>query len=235
MLNTKDLDLGSASPVVFPFQKWQLVASSSKEAIIYLLDANAIGGGVAATERNAMPDHHTPLHASRWANDEQQLWGRGVWGAMATWEDAQSDRWLIAPMWGAPSKDAPKFQYSYGSVDKGSVMAFKLAVQNDKPTLVPMWISRDMHVPDPPVVANGVVYVIATGENTRQGGFFLPDVRAKPVDHAIFYAFDAATGKELYSSGDIIDSWTHFNGPAVANGSIYFTTHDGKVYAFGLK
>jgi outer membrane protein assembly factor BamB len=234
MLNTKDLDLGSASPVVFPFQKWQLVAGSSKEAVIYLLDADAIGGTVDG-ERNAAADHHTPLHASRWANDEQQLWGRGVWGAMATWEDAQGGRWLVVPMWGAPSKASPKFEYSYGAVEKGSVMAFKLAVQDGKPTLIPAWMSRDMHVPEPPAIANGVVYVIATGENTRQGGFFLPEVRAKPVDHAILYAFDATTGRELYSSGDLVDSWTHFNGPAVAKGRVYFTTHDGKVYAFGLK
>jgi hypothetical protein len=39
-LNGKDLDLGSASPVVFPFQKWTLVASAAKESVITLLDAN---------------------------------------------------------------------------------------------------------------------------------------------------------------------------------------------------
>src|SRR5205085_9497683 len=84
MLNTKDLDLGSASPVVFPFQKWQLVASSSKEAVIYLLDANAIGGGAAANERNAIPHHHTPRHAPRGGNDEPPPRGRGLWVARAT-------------------------------------------------------------------------------------------------------------------------------------------------------
>jgi len=34
-------------------------------------------------------------------------------------------------------------------------------------------------------------------------------VRAKPVSHTIFYALDAATAKELYSSGEQIDSWSH--------------------------
>jgi PQQ-like domain len=224
-LNQKDLDLGSASPVIFPFQKWTLVATSAKESTIFLLDANNLGG----------QDHHTPLFHQRYANDEAQLWGRGVWGSMSTWEDAQGRRWLAAPIWGPPSKDAPKFQYTYGPADKGSLMAFQLGVDNDKPTLIPVWMSRDMHVPDPPLIANGVVFAMATGENTRQGGYFPPEVRAKPVSHLIFYAFDAETGKELYSSGDMIDGWTHFAGLAISKGRVYFCTSDAKVYAFGLK
>jgi outer membrane protein assembly factor BamB len=114
-------------------------------------------------------------------------------------------------------------------------MAFRLTVENEKPALAPVWMSRDMHVPDPVVVANGVVFVLSTGENTLQGGFFPPEVRAKPHSHAIFYALDAATGKELYSSGDQIPSFTHFGGLAVSKGRIYFCTWDAKVYSFGLK
>jgi outer membrane protein assembly factor BamB len=224
-LNSKDLDLGSASPIVFPFQKWKLVATSSKEATIFLLDANSVGGR----------DHHTPLYQLKWGNDENRLWGRGVWGSMASWEDATGGRWLAVPMWGPPSKDAPKFQHTNGDVEEGAVMTFRLAVESDHPTLVPVWMSRDMHVPDPPVIANGVVLCVATGENTRQGGYFPAEVRAKPAGHAILYALDAETGKELYSSGDSIPSWVHFNGLAVSKGRIYFGTWDGSIYAFGVK
>src|SRR5207248_2371925 len=39
---------------------------------------------------------------------------------------------------------------------------------NDKPALLPMWVSRNLSVPDPPVVGNGVVFAISTGENTLQ-------------------------------------------------------------------
>lgn len=224
-LNKRDLDLGSASPIIFRFQKWQLVATSSKQAQIFLLDANSLGGA----------DHHTPLFSARYGNDEDRLWGRGVWGSMAAWEDSQGQRWLAVPMWGPPSKEAPEFQYTYGPAGEGSIMTFRVEVQNEKPALVPVWISRDMHVPDPPVIANGVVFAIATGENTRQGGYFPADVRAKAISHTILYAFDATTGKELYSSGDTIDSWSHFSGLAVSKGRIYFCTWDGQVYAFGVK
>jgi outer membrane protein assembly factor BamB len=153
---------------------------------------------------------------------------------MSSWQDAQGDRWLIVPMWGTVSQMAPAFPYSYGAANEGSIMAFRLGVQEEKPTLIPVWMSRDMHVPDPAVIANGVVLSVASGENTRQGGYFPAQVRAKPFGHAILYAFDAATGKELYSSGDLIDSWAHFGGLAVSKGRVYFCTWDGNVYAFGV-
>jgi len=227
-LNAKDLDLGSASPVVFPFQKWTLVASAAKESAIALLDADHIGGA----------DHRTPLYLSpRWGNDEVLLGGRGLWGAMATWQDAQNRRWLLLPLWGPPSKDAPKFQYTYGDPQQGSVMAFEVRLDADKgtPMLAPVWISRDMHVPDPPVVANGVVYALQTGENTEQGRGATAKTRSTPVSHAILYALDGATGKQLYSSENLIDSWTHFSEPVVAAGQVYVSTWDGRLYAFGLK
>jgi hypothetical protein len=37
----------------------------------------------------------------------------------------------------------------------------------NKGTLVPIWMSHDKHVPDQPVLANGVVYALQTGENTE--------------------------------------------------------------------
>ena len=225
-LNTKDLDLGAAGPVIFPFKQFTLVASSAKQSVLYLLDANNLGG----------KDHHTPLYQSpRWGNDEILLAGRGVWGAMASWEDPGGRRWILMPMWGPPSKDAPAFKYTYGDAPEGSVMAFEVVVDNDKVKAVPTWRSRDMHVPDPPVVANGVVYALQTGENTLQGSGATAKFRSTPVTHAILYAFDAENGKELYSSKETIPGWTHFSEPVVAGGQVYVATWDGKIYAFGLR
>ncbi len=227
-LNAKDQDLGSANPAVFRFDKWTVVASAAKESAIALLDADNLG----------TMDHHTPLYLSpRWGNDEFLLAGRGLWGAMATWQDGQGKRWLLMPVWGPPSKDAPKFQFSYGDAGQGSVMAFEVRMDPDKgkPTLVPTWMSRDMHVPDPPVVANGVVYALQTGENTEQGQRATAKFRSTPITNAVLYALDAETGKELYSSDKLIDSWTHFSEPVVAFGQVYVSTWDGRLYAFGLK
>jgi outer membrane protein assembly factor BamB len=111
-------------------------------------------------------------------------------------------------------------------------MAFEVRMDSDKekPTLDPLWISRDMHAPDPPVVANGVVYALQTGKNateSRSGGKLT-------TPNAVLYAFDADTGRQLYSSEKLIGSFTHFSEPVVAGGKVYVSTWDGEVYAFGL-
>jgi outer membrane protein assembly factor BamB len=273
-LNGHDLDLGSASPVIFPFGKRTLVASAAKEGVVYLLDADALGGGFR--------EHSKPLYQSpRLGNDEVLLGGRGVWGAMATYQDPQGQRFLYVPMWGPPSKTGPQYPYHYDDAPHGSVMAFRVTAEDDKLSMVPAWISRDLQVPDPPVVANGVVYAIQTGEQTIQNpargdttadleklmaeaarsGRGGPDgppaagrggrgqgsaeaeaaalqaakFRATPVSNLILYAFDAETGKQLYSSEKIITNWVHFSEPVVALGKVFVVSFDAHVYAFGLK
>jgi hypothetical protein len=225
-LNKTDLDLGSGNPVVFPYGEWTLAAVVGKESVIYLLDANNLGG----------PDHHTPLYTSpRWGNDEAKLHDRGIWG-ITTGQDAQGRRWLYAPMLGPAAKDAPKFQQSYGPADQGSTMAFEVRMNaaTNKPTLIPMWMSREMHAPEPPTVANGVVYVLLSGKTSDESR---GAIKAPPgLDpNAVLYALDAETGRELYSSNKLISSFTHFNQPVVAGGQVYVCTWDGKIYAFGLK
>jgi len=225
-LNKTDLDLGSANPVVFPFANWTLVTSAGKEAVINLLDAKNLGGA----------DHHTPLYTSpRWGNDEAKLHDRGIWG-MTAWQDPQGRRWLYVPMLGPPAKQAPKFQQSYGPADQGSIMAFEVALDTgtNKPTLVPRWMSREMHAPESPTVANGVVYALLSGKTSDESrGTIKPPPGLNP--NAVLIAVDAETGRELYSSGTLITSFTHFNEPVVAGGQVYICTWDGKVYAFGLK
>jgi outer membrane protein assembly factor BamB len=51
----------------------------------------------------------------------------------------------------------------------------------------------------------------------------------------VLYAFDAKTGKTLYTSGDAMTKWTHFSGLAVADGRVYAVDHDSRLYCFGLK
>ncbi len=229
-ITKKDLDMGCISPVVFPFKSWQLVAASGKEGAIFLLDAAALGG----------PDHRTPLFRARYSNDDIDFAGRGAWGAMSTWEDPEGRRWLYAPTWGPLSKDAPKFQYTNGPAPNGSIMGFELGVENNKPALIPVWISRDFSLPEPVVIAGGVVFALSNGENARQvrddGALLSSPERIKTkTGNAVLYALDAPTGKELYSSGGAIDSWTHFSGLSLADGKIYVSTYDSRVYAFGLK
>jgi len=97
-----------------------------------------------------------------------------------------------------------------------------------------------MSAPEPVVVANGVVSVLSNGENVRQArddGTLMTstDRIITKTGNAVLYALDAATGKELWSSGDLIVSWTHLSGLALSYGRIYVTVFDSRVYSFGLK
>ncbi len=230
-MTRKDLDLGNLTPAVFDYKGRELVAAAGKEGVIYLLDAANLGGA----------DHRTPLFRSPlYANEQIDFAGHGFWGAFATWQDPAGDRWLFAPALGPKASPSPEFKMKNGDAPHGSIMAFKVEDQDGKPALTPMWISRDMNVPEPPVVTNGVVFAVSNGEFTGQakesGGLYSSEERIKAhVGKAVLYAFDAATGKELFSSGDAMQSFTHFSGIAVSAGHVLVTTFDNTLYSFGLK
>jgi outer membrane protein assembly factor BamB len=229
-LNRKDLDLGSLSPVFFHFKQWDLIAGGGKEGRLALLDAKSLGG----------PNHHTALFVTPvLANEDLYSAGRGFWGALATWEDGLGTRWLYAPSWGPVSSKAPAFPVRNGDTNDGALMAFKVEEKDGKPILTPAWLSRNMDLPEPPAVANGIVFSVSSGENGLQAdseGHLMDSAqRIKTAPgHAVLYAFDAETGKELYNSGPAMPAIAHFSGIAVSNGRVFVTTLDSNVYSFGI-
>lgn len=230
-ITRKDLDMGNMTPAVFDYKGRELVAAAGKQGLIYLLDAKKLGGD----------DHRTPLFRSPlYTNEGMDFAGHGFWGAFATWQDPSGTRWLYAPAIGPVASQAPPFAMKNGDTPHGSIMAFKVEDKDGKPALTSTWISRDMNVPEPPVIANGVVFAISNGEFTGQakpnGGLYSSKERADlHSGNAVLYAFDAATGKELFSSGNTIESFTHFSGVAVASGHVLVSTYNNTVYSFGLK
>ncbi len=62
----------------------------------------------------------------------------------------------------------------------------------------------------------------------------VPARRVPTSRRAALYALDGQTGKELWSSGNQIESWNHFSGLTVANGRAYIATFDGTLYCFGV-
>jgi outer membrane protein assembly factor BamB len=238
-ITREDLDISSASPVWFSYQNFNLLAVGGKEAVVYLLDADALGA----------KDHHTPLFITPLlGNDERDLQQEGIWGALSAWRDDDGGTWVYVPIWGPMAKHAPNFPIANGPNSHGSVMAFKVELDRatNTPTLAPAWVSGDFKLPDPPIVANGVLFAVATGENpaqTRPGAHdqnwkknLLTDKeKAENTRNAVLYALDAKTGKVLYQSGDAIATWVHFSGLALADGRVYAVDHDSNVYCFGLK
>ncbi len=93
-----------------------------------------------------------------------------------------------------------------------------------------------MSVPEPPIVANGVVFALSSGEFTRQiapdGHTYSSQERRQLSNgHAVLHAFDAATGAELFSSGPL-PSFTHLGGIAVSAGRVFVTLNDGSAAMF---
>jgi outer membrane protein assembly factor BamB len=225
-LRKKDFDLGAASPVYFGWRNRNLIAHGAKEGIVYLLDADRLGGA----------DHQTTLYTTpRLGNDRAMCCeGLGIWGGVSTARDTGGQTWLYVPMGGPPAAAGAKFPITNGDNPRGSVMAFKVAAdpQSGNPMLEPAWISGDFNLPSPVVIANGVVLGLSTGENAMQRGG--EALRLKNTRPAVLKALDAETGKELYNSGDAMASWVHFSGLAVSNGKVFAVDHDSNVYCFGL-
>jgi outer membrane protein assembly factor BamB len=132
-------------------------------------------------------------------------------------------------------------------------MAFTVVEDNrtQQPILRPAWISPDFNLPDPPVVANGVLFALATGENPQQThvqglmhfknveewkqNLLTTEQRATGTRPAVLYALDAKSGKLLYQSGTAMKSWVHFSGLAVSDGRVFAVDHSSRIYCFGLK
>ena len=225
----RDLDM-EVTPAVFDYKGRELLATSSKECRVFLLDSKSLGGA----------DHRTPLYRSPLVcNEEINFASAGVWGSMASWEDSSGTRWVLTPFWG-PVHPEFKVPLSYGAVTHGAVVAFKVVEKDGKTVLEPAWMSRDMNLAEPPVIANGVVYAYGNGESTVQAtadGGLTANTSAKRIadsTHAVIFALDGQTGKELWSSGNQITSFAHFAGLSIANGRIYLGTFDSTLYSFGL-
>jgi outer membrane protein assembly factor BamB len=226
----RDLDM-QVTPAVFRYKGKELMIDAGKECRVYLMDTESIGGD----------DHRTPLYRTPLiCNEEVNFASAGIWGSMATWEDARGTRWALTPFWG-PKHSKFSASIEYGPVKFGAITAFTVEEKAGKWMLKPAWISRDMNHAEPPVIANGIIFAYGSGEDTDQAKFDIglaynqAEYRINGSTHAVLYALDAQTGKELWSSGEQIASWSHWGGLSVANGRVYLNTFDGVQYCFGVK
>jgi outer membrane protein assembly factor BamB len=195
----------SASPVAFIDKEKELIAAPGADGGLVLLDGTSLGG----------PDHHTPLAQTGKLSKGAK---RGAWEGLATWQDKAGAFWVMASIDG-PVDPGTKFANDNGPATHGSIVAFQVEEKDGHTMLTPSWISRDLVNPAPPVIANGVVFALEGGNSSG---------------HATLYALDAATGKQLYTSGDAIQTYSHLAGMSVGDGHLFFTTHDNTLYSFGI-
>ncbi len=226
-LSRRDLDMNT-TPAIFPYKGRDLIVASGKEGRYFVLDSKSMGGA----------DHMTPLFRSELiSNKNVNFQTEGTWGSISSWLGKDGTRWVLGPTGGVAAVPFPK---SYGPTPNGGVVAFKLTDKGGKTQLEPAWLSRNMMTSEPPIIVNGVVFVLAAGEftgqtNDEQGGLYSAADRIKRSVPAKLFALDAITGKELYSSGDQVTSFLHQAGPSTAGDQVIFGTFDGTIYSFGLK
>jgi outer membrane protein assembly factor BamB len=122
--------------------------------------------------------------------------------ALASWQSPDGVRWLLA-------------------ASQGAVTAWKIVERDGAITLEPGWRSRDLVSPLIPIIMNGVVFAVSSGEGS-------------PAQNAVLYALDGATGKALWDSGKSITSFVHSGGLSGGAGQLYLQTSDQTVYAFGF-
>ena len=110
----------------------------------------------------------------------------------------------------------------------------KLSDEGGKASLTPGWVSQDIASPLAPIIVNGVVFAGASGQYHPPAGTkaSAADI-AKKSTGAVLYALDGTTGKQLWSSGKTMTSFS--TAPIWAGGGqVYTATYDNTVYAFGF-
>jgi FOG: WD40-like repeat len=211
----------TASPVAFNYNGKDLIVAANADGRLYVLDTGSLGG----------VDHRTPL-----AKTAAYSAGPGDFmaGALATSENADGSRWVFAAAAGPPGQGTG-FGSTNGPVTNGAIVAYKLVDQNGTMGLQAVWASRDMLSPAP---ADRRQRRRVRDLDRRISD---PATRNSPrrSEHSAarrlsLWALDAASGKELWSSGNTISSFVRGVGPSAGDGQVYVVTYDGTVYAFGI-
>ena len=212
----------AAPPVLFQEAGKDIVAVTTRDGRILLLDAASLGG----------TNHDTPLFASAsltggaatFAAQSPAMWQerapvppaagdaacasprrRRRWRPLA----AHSGRGPVAGGLGAAGN---------GAVSNGAILGVKLAHQDGKFSVQPAWISQNIAAPLTPIVVNGVAFAASGPSNAP----------------AALYALHGATGKAFWNSEKTIASPLSGRSFWVGSGHVFVGTRDGTVYAFGF-
>lgn len=200
----------TSSPVVLEFKGKDLVAAATNDGRLHLVDGASLSSAVEVSAPFSSANYDT--------------------GALASAMDVSGKRWILAP---AAGPGATGFA-SDGDVKDGSIVAFEVVEKNGKPSLKPAWMSRNLVSPLTPIVVNGVVFALSSGEFRSSDPKMSAAERAKRSKNAVLYALELTTGKELWNSGTSIRSFVHSGGLSEGGSRVYVAGFDGTQYAFSF-
>jgi outer membrane protein assembly factor BamB len=136
-------------------------------------------------------------------------------GALSRWQDSAGVRGVLAPT-------------------ARAIVAYKIVERNGKAAFEPGWVSPNLASPIAPMIINGVVFALASGEFRSADSKITAAQRAQRSTPAVLYALDGATGKPIWNSGKTITSFVHSAALSGQSGQVYVGTYDGTLYAFGF-
>jgi outer membrane protein assembly factor BamB len=202
----------NAMPMIVRHRDRDLIVATANDGRLYVLDGSSLGGS----------GHQTPLAVSG------RFTGPGAGSGLATFEH-QATRWILTTASGTGGD--VKFTAN-GPTPSGRVVAFSLQDEGGKLSLTPGWQSRDLVSPLAPVVINGMVFAVSSGEYRGPASVSLAE-RVKRSVPAVLYVLDAPNGKTMWNSGKTITSFARA-AVSAGGGQAYLVTYDNHVYAFGI-
>jgi hypothetical protein len=226
----------ATAPIFFRHNDKDIVAATTRDGRVLLLDATSLGGA----------DHATPLYASRAFSARPATTPE----ALATWQEMlpapnvpaaagvpapapgfqPGRRWLLVPVEGRLPADGT-WPAATGAITNGAIVALEVVDDGGKLSLRPDWVSRDLTSPATPIIVNGVVFAVSRGRAATPAATGTDSARSAP---AVLYAMKAADGKDLWNSGTTITSYVPGRSFWSASGQVYVGAFDGTVYAFGF-
>jgi outer membrane protein assembly factor BamB len=195
----------TSSPIVFGYKGRNIIAAATRDGRIHLVDAASPGTLL----------FKTPSYSADFSP-----------GALASWQSLTGTRWLVA----ASSEPGS----GSGTTIEGSVTAWKVVERDGAIALEFGWVSREIAWPLPPMIINGVVFAISSGEYRSIDARMTAAQRAQRSSPAVLYALDGGNGKTLWDSGKTITSFVHSGGLSGGASQLYLSTYDGTIYAFGF-
>lgn len=198
-----------APPVLFHESGKDIVAVTTRDGRILLLDAASLGGANQAT----------PLFASPSLTDGAAIFvaqSPAMWQERVTPPAIDGARWLLVPVSGR--LPASLGATANGAVSTGAILAVRIAYQGGSFSVQPAWVSQNVAAPLTPIVVNGVVFAASAPANAP----------------AALYALNGGTGATLWQSGETITSPLSGRSLWVGSGHVFVGTRDGTVYAFGF-
>jgi hypothetical protein len=219
----------ATGPTIVRHDGKEIVAAATKDGRVLLLDAASLGGA----------DHGTPLFSSKpWLG----AGGRVSAEALAAWQQTTAGTagpvaapaasaaapstpvasWILLPVSGRLASGLPA---TNGPVSSGAVLALKLGGAGGALSLEPGWTSHDLAAAGTPITVNGVVFTLATGQPQTAGG---------RGSAAVLHAYDGATGKRLWTSGNAMPPFASPGSFWTGLGQIYVGANDGTLHIFGF-